>query len=452
MTHSALILDDEPDIRELLELTLNRMNIKCHLAANLKESFALLKKHNFDICLTDMKLPDGEGIELVEHLQKNYPNVPCAVITAFGNTEMAVRSLKAGAFDFISKPVDLTNLRDLVSTALRLEDASHIPQPERDELIGQSEAVNHIRNMIEKLARSQAPVHISGESGTGKELVARTIHNGSPRQDQPFIAVNCGAIPSELMESELFGHTRGSFTGADRDKKGLFEMADGGTLFLDEIAELPMHMQVKLLRVIQERAVRPIGGEHEKHIDVRILSATNKDLKKLVSQEKFRDDLYFRLNVIELPLPPLRERKQDIDLLTNKLLSRWSANNQTVYHMTPEARKIISEYDFPGNIRELENILERAVALSNEGRIEATDLQLHTASIGSMQTAGENLASGSIPDRGDLPLETYLATIERGEILAVLEATRWNRSDTARRLGLSARQLRYKMSKLGINE
>ncbi len=361
----TLIIDDEPDIRELLELTLNRMDIDTEAAADLKQARELLKNKHFDLCLTDMRLPDGNGIELVEWIQQHFPNLPVAVITAYGNMELAVQALKAGAFDFVSKPVDLEDLRNLVQTALKLSTAHQGKNlRSRHELLGDSEPMQKIRGTIAKLARSQAPVFISGESGTGKELVARLIHNKGPRSDHPFVPVNCGAIPSELMESEFFGHKKGSFTGAIQDKEGLFQAADGGTLFLDEVADLPMAMQVKLLRAIQEKAVRPVGAQKEIHIDVRILSATHKDLDKQVADGHFRQDLYYRLHVIQLTVPPLRERTEDIELLSshilNKIASTQSANTP---ELGKDALNALQGYSFPGNVRELENILERAITL-----------------------------------------------------------------------------------------
>ena len=457
MTPLALIVDDEPDIRELLELTLSRMGIDCQAAADLGEAYQLLSEHQFNLCLTDMQLPDGKGIDLVRHIQQQYSELPVAVITAYGNMQTAIESLKAGAFDFLAKPVDLDKLRNIISSALRLEDqAAFREQGATEALLGESASMQRVRSLIYKLSRSQASVFISGESGTGKELVARLIHRHSPRRDQPFIAVNCGAIPSELMESEFFGHKKGSFTGATQNKQGLFQAADGGTLFLDEVADLPLAMQVKLLRAIQEGAVRPIGEQTEKAIDVRILSATNKDLMALTGEEKFRSDLYFRLNVIELSLPPLRERPEDIGILADYILkTRIKQQGKAIPRLAGKALQTLTAYPFPGNIRELENILARTVALNDSDIIEASQLHLPGLSnpnnpIAINEQAG--VKSSSLPAREDMPLEDYLAGIERQEITTALEKTRWNRAKAARLLKLSPRQLRYRMAKLELSD
>ncbi len=367
----ALIVDDEPDIRELLELTLIKMDVSSISAENLADARQALAQQQFDLCLADMRLPDGDGIDLVRHISSQYPNLPVAMITAHGNMETAIAALKAGAFDFISKPVDLPVLRKLVSTALRLttdtpnDIDSSVDGSDKDcPLQGDSKVMQDIRRMISKLGRSQAPVYVSGESGTGKELAARLIHQRSPRVSQAFVAVNCGAIPHELMESELFGHKRGSFTGAIADKEGLFEAAKGGTLFLDEVADLPLSLQVKLLRVIQEKVIRPVGSAKEIRTDVRIISATHKDLQALVQGGEFRQDLYYRLNVIELPMPPLRERPEDTLVLIERLLERIAGDyGQTKPEISKQAVKALQYHSFPGNVRELENMLERAFAL-----------------------------------------------------------------------------------------
>ncbi|MDE0856436.1 MAG: sigma-54 dependent transcriptional regulator, partial [Nevskia sp.] len=363
----ALIVDDEADIRELLEITLSRMGLRTHGASSVAEARQLLGEHEFDLCFTDMRLPDGDGIAILQHIQRERPGLPVAVITAYGNAQAAVESLKAGAFDFVSKPVDLQALRKLVDAALKLRSPSATPAQDDGGLLGRAPAIDNLRAMVERLARSQAPVHIAGESGTGKELVARLIHSRSPRSAAPFVPVNCGAIPSELMESEFFGHLRGSFTGASRDKIGLFQAAEGGTLFLDEVGDLPLHMQVKLLRALQERAVRPVGSETEVPVNVRVISATHKDLAQLLSQGSFRQDLYYRLNVIEIRTPPLREHTEDIPLLARAILARLARSNglSTAPELTAEALRRLQTYSFPGNVRELENVLERAVTLSD---------------------------------------------------------------------------------------
>ena len=367
----ALIVDDEPDIRELIALTLERMDIQTVTAATLSEGKERITERAFSLCLTDMQLPDGNGIDLVKHIQKNRPDLPVAVITAHGSMDAAVNALKAGAYDFVPKPVDLEVLRKLVNGAVRLNQQPMADRRSRDTLLGESPPMKRIRGMIAKLARSQAPVYISGESGTGKELVARTIHAKGARADKPFVPVNCGAIPSELMESEFFGHRKGSFTGATSDKEGLFKAADGGTLFLDEIAELPLHMQVKLLRAIQEKAVRPVGSEREASVDVRILSATHKNLGTLVEEGSFRQDLYYRINVIQLKVPSLRERRQDIPLLVDTILARLSGfDADSPLTLSEDAAAALTRYSFPGNVRELENILERALTLCEGETIE----------------------------------------------------------------------------------
>lgn len=458
----ALVVDDEPDIRELLEITLGRMGISTVAAEDLGSAKRLLAEAEYDFCLTDMKLPDGNGIELVQHIQSNYSQLPVAMITAHGSMESAVEALKAGAFDFVSKPVNLELLRKLVDTALNLKPLESADQ-ETDSslsLLGKTNAMNLLRKQIAKLARSQAPIYISGESGSGKELVARMIHDQGPHKDAPFIPVNCGAIPSELMESEFFGHTKGSFTGADADKQGLFQAANGGTLFLDEVADLPLPMQVKLLRGIQEKAIRPIGSQQEIPVDVRILSATHKDLAHEVEADNFRQDLYYRINVIELKVPSLRERIDDIPELAHHLLARISAD----YDMpTPEisenALTSLKNYDFPGNVRELENVLERAFALCDEGEIKAEDLQLSADGEARIKTRSV-VPPTSDKDVEQDPteetssdvdsLETYLEDIEKSVIVEALEATRWNKTAAAKKLGISFRALRYRLKKLEL--
>lgn len=440
---TALVVDDEPDIRELLEITLGRMGIDTVAADNLAAARTALASHQFDLCLTDMRLPDGNGIELVEHIQKNYPDTPVAVITAHGSMEAAISALKAGAFDFVSKPVDLQVLRNLVNGALKLSQAH--AKPARGaalSLLGSSEAIKKIQATITKLARSQAPVYISGESGVGKELVARLIHDKGPRADKPFIPVNCGAIPGELMESEFFGHKKGSFTGAMADKDGLFQAANGGTLFLDEVADLPLHMQVKLLRVIQEKSVRPIGAQKETPIDVRILSATHKDLAELVEAGGFRQDLFYRINVIELHVPSLRERSEDIPLLAEHILERLAAQGGAEPpRLSEEAMDALVHYPFPGNVRELENILERAITLCDGNTIQAADLRLTAVATGA--APGTSAAA--------VPLEPFLDSIERDTIIKALEQTRYNKTAAAKLLGISFRALRYRLKKLGLD-
>lgn len=440
----ALIVDDEPDIRELLEITLGRMKLDTRSARNVKEAREWLAKEPFDLCLTDMRLPDGTGLELVQHILQRHPQVPVAMITAYGSLDTAINALKAGAFDFLTKPVDLGRLRELVAAALRLRSADGEELPVDSRLLGESPPMKTLRKQILKLARSQAPVYISGESGSGKELVARLIHEQGSRSEQPFVPVNCGAIPSELMESEFFGHKKGSFTGAIEDKQGLFQAANGGTLFLDEVADLPLPMQVKLLRAIQEKAVRAVGGQQELVVDVRILCATHKDLAGEVAAERFRQDLYYRLNVIELRVPALRERREDITLLADIMLKRLAdGTGLSPAKLDDDALEKLKSYRFPGNVRELENMLERAYTLCEDDRITTSDLRLADSS--PISENGEaNLAQID-------NLEDYLEAIERKLIMQALEETRWNRTAAAQRLGLSFRSMRYRLKKLGID-
>ena len=430
----ALVVDDEPDICELLALTLERMGIETQTTLNLQDAKQALENNRFDICLTDMRLPDGDGLDLVAWMQERTPGVPVAVITAHGNVETAVQALKLGAFDFLSKPVDLQHLRKIVENALKLEES----QGKQDgRLTGNSPAICELRGMIERVARSQAPVHIAGESGTGKELVARLIHESGPRREGPFIPVNCGAIPSELMESEFFGHKKGSFTGAVSDKTGLFQSAAGGTLFLDEIGDLPLPMQVKLLRVIQEKKVRPVGDAHEQPVDVRILSATHSDLGKMVAGGDFREDLYYRVNVIELKVPPLRERGDDILELAEQILAQLGHREVRI---DEDARTTLLRHEFPGNVRELENMLERAITLSSSGIIRVSDLQL--------RKTPSNTLAGDADGNGDL--SGQIEDVQRKAIVDALEKTRYNKTAAAKLLGISFRQLRYRIKKLGI--
>ncbi|MBL39036.1 MAG: sigma-54-dependent Fis family transcriptional regulator [Xanthomonadales bacterium] len=469
---SALIVDDEPDLRELLELTLTRMGVDVDPAEDLAEARRKLAENTYDFCLTDMRLPDGNGLSLIKQINRDYPEMPVAMITAYGKVEDAVTALKYGAFDFVSKPVDLEALRNLVKTAIKLrqddaekqtaspivpesppdagDDASTATMPVEDQnsildrMIGRSDAMMRVRQTILKLARSQAPVMISGDSGTGKELAARLIHDLGPRSEQPFVAVNCGAIPSELMESEFFGHKKGSFTGADADKEGLFQTANGGTLFLDEVADLPLNMQVKLLRVIQEKRVRAIGDKQEVPIDVRILSASHKPLKPMVEADQFRSDLYFRLNVIELNMPSLAQRRSDIPPLVNHFLEviaeQWGDEPR---QLDDSAKKALLEHSFSGNVRELFNILQRAVTLCDGDRITADDLQLD-------HTALEN-NDRIDADPGDKNLDDYMESIERRILENALKEAKYNKTEAARKLGITFRSFRYKLDKYGID-
>jgi two-component system, NtrC family, response regulator PilR len=437
----VLIVDDEPDIRELLAITLSRMELDSKSVADMAGAQRLLGSERFDLCLTDMHLPDGNGLDLVQWMQIHSASVPVAVITAHGNVESAVRALKLGAFDFVSKPLDLTDLRKLVTTAIKVSSSGDGTTVYGPQLLGQSRVIQQLREMIMKVARSQAPVHIFGESGTGKELVAQLIHESGPRREGPFVPVNCGAIPTELMESELFGHKRGSFTGAVADKKGLVQSAEGGTLFLDEVADLPLHMQVKLLRVIQEKTVRPIGEQRETPVDARILSATHKNLSALVAEGTFREDLYYRVNVIEMRVPALRERPEDIPELAETIVRRLARRMKIEQPpIDPEAVEALVRYAFPGNVRELENILERALALCAGGSISAKDLQLRETPVTASTAAGGPAG----------PLGEQLEDIERDAILKALEQTRYNKTAAAKLLGMTFRALRYRIKKLGL--
>jgi len=455
-TRSALVVDDERDIRELLVLTLGRMGLRINTAANLAEARELLASNPYDLCITDMRLPDGNGIELVAEIAQHHPRTPVAMITAFGSMDLAVEALKAGAFDFVSKPVDIAVLRGLVKHALELNNAERPRAPavaeQSSRLLGRSPAMDLLRTTLGKVARSQAPVYILGESGVGKELVARTIHEQGARGSGPFIPVNCGAIPSELMESEFFGHRKGSFSGAHADKPGLFQAAQGGTLFLDEVAELPLQMQVKLLRAIQEKSVRPVGASTEETVDVRILSATHKDLGVLVEDGRFRHDLYYRINVIELRVPPLRERREDLPELAGSILTRLArTHGRPTPLLAPSAVDALMQYGFPGNVRELENILERALALCDEDSIGAADLRLpQTSSRTAGVPAGPAMEAVVDLPGGSAALPSYIEQMERTAIQRALEENRWNKTRTAAQLGITFRALRYKLKKLGM--
>lgn len=454
----VLIVDDEPDIRELLDITLSRMGLQTFSAATLGEAQSLVSEVSPDLCLTDMKLPDGNGIHLVEYIQEAHSHIPVAMITAHGSVETAISALKAGAFDFISKPIELESLRSLVSRALQLDgDTASLNKAVSNDLIGNAPSIQKLRKQITKLARSQAPVHIQGESGSGKEVVARLIHHNGPRAAGNFVAVNCGAIPPDLMESELFGHIKGSFTGATADKPGLFQAAAGGTLFLDEVADLPISMQVKLLRAIQEKAVRPVGSNEETATDVRLLSATHKDLAAEIDAGRFRNDLFYRINVIDLHVPSLRERAEDLPQLARTILERIaSEQEEEKLRLDDSAIEALSNYSFPGNVRELENILERALALSDGDLITAEDLQFSSMSSRNPTTrARESDKEGKhtwSEEEAYGDIEGYLDEMEKQILSKALEDSRWNKTATAKLLGISFRSLRYRLKKLGLDE
>ncbi len=453
----VLIVDDEADIRELLVLTLMRMGVEADSAATVKEALARLGERAYDLCLTDMRLPDGEGLQVLKHIQENHGNTPVAVITAYGSTDNAVAALKAGAFDYLSKPIQLKQLREVITAALNLpkgagERAKKSSPTEKHNgvnggprLLGDSAPISRARDMIEKLARSQAPVYIAGESGSGKEVAARLIHSGSSRREANFVAVNCGAIPENLMESEFFGYRKGAFTGADAEKDGFIHAADGGTLFLDEVADLPLLMQVKLLRVIQEKKVRKIGDTAELPVDFRIISATHKNLADKVAAQEFRQDLFYRLNVIELKMPSLREIPEDIPLMVKSVLERITVQTGVpLPKLAEDANNALMDYDYPGNVRELENILERALALCDGKIIREADLYL--------TETREPMAAGGAPISGERtqPLHEYLDQIERQQIMKALEQTRFNKTAAAKVLGITFRSLRYRLDRLGI--
>lgn len=445
----CLVVDDETDIRELVVLTLERMDIYADSASNVSDAKHMLASQQYDLCLTDMRLPDGLGLDLVKHISNEHSGLPVAVITAYGSADNAVSALKAGAFDYLTKPISLKQLRPLVESALKLSSSDVKETKNTADLIGESPAINQVRALIEKLARSQAPVYISGESGSGKELAARLIHKNSSRRDKAFVAVNCGAIPESLMESEFFGYKKGAFTGATQDTSGLFQAANGGTLFLDEVADLPLPMQVKLLRAIQEKKVRTVGGTTEEAVDVRIISATHKNLGEMMADGLFRQDLYYRLNVIQLKMPALREHPEDIPELTQRLLEKLcKAQSIDIPTLEPEASKLISSLPFTGNVRELENMLERAIALCDGERISCDDLlideEVNKINVAAIQFDPSKDA--------DISLSDYLEEIEKREILKALEKTNNNKTAAAKLLGVSFRTLRYRLVKLGLSK
>lgn len=441
----VLVVDDEADIRELLDMTLARMGLQCDCAASVADARRHLETARYQLCLTDMRMPDGSGLDLVQHIGEKYPALPVAVITAHGSTENAVVALKSGAFDYLSKPVSVAQLRALVKSALALPEgrSGNVAHAQAQLLLGTSPPIAQVRNLIARLARSEAPIYISGESGSGKELAARLIHSESARHDKPFIPVNCGAIPESLMESEFFGYRKGAFTGADTEREGFFQAAHGGTLFLDEVADLPLAMQVKLLRAIQEKQVRRVGATTEEPVSVRLICATHRNLRQLVEEGRFRQDLFFRINVIEIHMPALRECHDDIPDLIRHILSRIAhASGASLPEIAPAAMSALQQYAFPGNVRELENILERALALHGGSQITVEDLQLQPQKVG----------AGGTAELAGQPLQDYLDGQERQAILDALQKTRFNRTAAARLLGVTFRSLRYRMERLGLND
>lgn len=460
----VLFVDDEEDLCTLMQMMLSRMGIETHVAYRLSQARKMLSEHQYDVCFTDLNLPDGNGLELVEEISQQYPQLPVAVLTAYGNMDIAIAALKAGAFDFVSKPIKQTHLEQLLQKALNKpisQQALNEDALEQRMLIGQSLPIQQLRVTLKKIARSQAPVFITGESGTGKEVVANLVHRLSNRNEGPFIAINCGAIPADLLESELFGHKKGSFTGATQDKQGLIQSAHGGSLFLDEIAELPLNMQVKLLRAVQEKAIRPIGSETEIDVDFRVISASHQDLESLVQQGKFRQDLFFRIHVMDLVLPPLRERGQDILILAQHFIQKVSREWEIpAKALTPRAKEFLLAQYYPGNVRELRNIIERAITLSDEDYIDVQHLQSaplrrsvqmqSPSSIDQLLTTSSELtlSSKKLPDEG---LELYLENIEKEILLNALNITHWNRTLAAKKLGMSFRSLRYRLKKFGLD-
>ncbi len=446
---AVLVVDDEPDIRELLELTLIKMGIGVEVAGSLGEAKEKLQRARFDLCLTDMRLPDGEGLDLVRHIATLDFDLPVAVITAFGSADNAVAALKAGAFDYVSKPIGLEQLRALVKSVLSLPERNLGQQLEGMTLLGDSQPLRQVRELVGKLARTLAPVYVSGESGSGKELAARLIHGNGARRERPFVPVNCGAIPETLMESEFFGYRKGAFTGADQDRDGFFQAAQGGTLFLDEVGDLPLGMQVKLLRAIQEKKVRKLGATQEDPVDVRVISATHRNLAGLVEAGRFRQDLFYRLNVIELKMPPLRECREDVGRISAAILARLAAEGSAPARLSQAALDALAQYDFPGNIRELENILERATALSAAAEIGAEDLRIDPLPSEEPEVSGTLREAAGLPS---LPLPDYLDRVEREAITQALARTGFNRTAAAKLLGVTFRALRYRMQRREIRE
>lgn len=435
----VLLVDDEQDILDMLQMAIRKMGFEVDTAGNVQGAVKKLQAQRYSLCLTDMRLPDGDGLQVVQHIAQNNLDIPCAVITAHGNMENAIAALKVGAFDYLAKPVSLAQLRVLIKSALNLPQQDAGEAVSEKMLIGQSPAMQKARDLIARVARSEASVHITGESGSGKEVAARLIAQSGARHNKPFIAVNCGAIPSTLVENEFFGYKKGAFTGADKDRDGFFHAAHGGTLFLDEVADLPLAMQVKLLRAIQEKKVRKIGATSEESVDVRIISATHYDLAERVRQNLFRQDLYFRLNVIPIQMPALREMRDDISKIAQQVLDRL--RGESAAHFSDEAMRALKSYSFPGNVRELENAIERALTLCMGGVIEAQDLMLMSVEHGQVDKTAIT---------GKYPLPDYLDKVEKQALEEALDQTNFNRTEAAKLLGLTFRTMRYRMERLGI--
>jgi two-component system, NtrC family, response regulator PilR len=451
----VLVIDDEPDLLMLMRLTLTKLGLEVVTADSYREGLAALDRGPYALCLTDMQLGDGTGIDILGAIQSKGIDLPCAVITAFGNADNAVAALKAGAFDYLAKPVSLDQLRTLVKSAIRVPEravgkaAASTQRDGESPLVGESPSIANLRAMLARLAKTLTPVHIHGESGTGKELAARILHQSGPRAAGPFIAVNCGAIPENLMESEFFGYRKGSFTGADSDRDGFFQSASGGTLFLDEVADLPLTLQVKLLRAIQEKKVRKVGSSNEEEADVRILSATHKNLNELVASGKFRQDLFYRLNVLQVSMPSLREIRGDIPLIARRILGKLTGADTNV--LTDDAVVALSNYAFPGNVRELENVLERALALAESpDSITAADLRLTVDDNPVTRAAQSDASAGTGTLAGRVPLQDYLDRCERETLELSLAQTRGNRTQAAKLLGITFRSMRYRLERLGM--
>lgn len=459
-TPRVLVVDDEPDLLTLMQLTLTKLGLEVITADSRQSAIAALDNQSYSLCLTDMNLGDGTGLDVLAAIAERGLDLPCAVITAFGNADNAVAALKAGAFDYLAKPVSLDQLRTLVKSAIKVPERRASPPTGASPsttalngsiptLVGESAAIEALRALLAKLANTHTATHVHGESGTGKELAARILHSNGPRAAGPFVAVNCGAIPENLMESEFFGYRKGAFTGAETDRDGFFQAATGGTLFLDEVADLPLSLQVKLLRAIQEKRVRKVGNTTEDAIDVRIVSATHKNLTALVQSGLFRQDLFYRLNVLQVEMPALREIASDIPVIASRTLARITGHSSAM--LSSDASKALMRYSFPGNVRELENVLERAVALAeNPALIEASDLRLTVEDHPVTQAAASGASAEGGTLAGRTPLQDFLDHSERETLELALAQTRGNRTQAAKLLGITFRSMRYRLERLGM--